>query len=127
MSKPNYKLRLKNALDRISKNIVLISSTKPLDKKADNGTIGVNKVVMTVYRKALNYIDNGDTDKAYTLLTHIPYSLSGPSLRQTDYDYVGTNKAYREFDNVRHCIRMLDLESGSAIGSSSKWNNVIVF
>jgi hypothetical protein len=127
MSKPNFKIRLKNAIGRLSENMVLISSTEQLSDKQHASILGVNKGIQTVYAKALRHIMNGDNDKAYTLLADIPYYLVGPDTGKTDNDYVGTNRAYKEFDNIRHCIRMIDLAAGNRIGGTAIWNNVIVF
>lgn len=125
-SKPNYKLRLKNALNKIHVYSVLISTTKPLCSSEERNMIGISKGIDRALKIAFKCLNTGETDKAYSILCDIPYFLSGPYKGATKTEYVGTRKAYKEFDKIRHCIRMLDLESGNEIDSSSKWKNSLM-
>ena len=126
MSKPNYKLQLKNALARMSAGITLISSTTPLTRVQDK-TLGVNRGIMYAYLKAVKYLEDGHTDKAYELLANIPYYLMGPHMEATDKEYVGTDASYKAFSTIRFLIRMQGLEEGTTkVGQGKIWNNVIV-
>lgn len=133
MSKPNYKLRIKNRIDKALITGVLLETGHitylRLSDNDSNTILGYNPAIYSALLRAKHLLGTGDVDKAYEILANIPYTMSTRMYSQADdgTKYVGTNKAYRYFDTLRHFIRMQGLEEGTTkVGQGKIWNNVMV-
>ena len=131
MSKPNYKLRVKNGIDKALITGVLLETkhTTSLSDKDSNTILGYNPAIYSALLRAKHLLGTGDTDKAYEILASIPYTMSTRiySKANDGTKYVGTDKAYSYFDTLRHYIRMQGLKEGTTRAGHGKiWNNVTV-